>query len=147
MTWLPWTKKQPAPEPEGPPTVTVGGEQVEIRPLDLETACEVLILISPYLVLLEDYLPDIQKALDAPDRPRLLQVSFVRLRREMKDFPGDTTRFLALLLDKDPSWIAKKVEPAEVLEALGTIDRVNSLTEMYRLGKMLGLTEKVMSDN
>lgn len=113
--------------------VIIGGESIEVSAMDLEGTCQLLVLSAPYTILLAEYLPDIRDSMDAPDSPRLLQTIFMRMRHEIQAFPGDLTKALAIMLRKEPEWVAQQASPAEVVAALPVLDRVNGFTELYKL--------------
>lgn len=141
-------KKTKDGEKNGVQVVIIGGESVEVRPMDLEGTCQLLVLSAPYTILLAEYLPDIRESMDAPDSPRLLQTIFMRMRHEIQAFPGDLTKALAIMLDREPEWVAQQASPAEIFAALPVLDRVNGFTELYQLSNQFrfGDTRKEWND-
>jgi hypothetical protein len=123
------------------PTVILGGERIAVSPLGLEKALELLLLLAPYLALLERHLPVIQAALWNIDgkRPDLLSAVFRALAGEMQSAPGDLTRAVALLVDRDPEWVAVNALADEVVQALPVLDRVNDFGTLLQAMDDLGL--------
>lgn len=123
--------------------VRIGGETFEPQPLDLEQAIELLLLLAPYVALIERYLPDLRNALEntKEERPRLLSALFTALSGEIE--PQDFTKAFAILLQKPPEWF-RGVRAAELVAALPVLDDVNDFVEMLSLTRELGLTVKYM---
>ena len=121
MNWINWPRKRKAD------TVTIGGEVIEIKPLRLEPAVELVLLVSPYLPSLEKRWPEFQAGLTLTDglRPSVLSGIFRALSQEMKEAPGDMVKMVALLLDRPLEWVAQTATGAEILQALPIIDKVN----------------------
>lgn len=115
----PFTKKETAPE------VTIGRETFCPRPLTLERAIELVLLLGPYVALGEKYGPELRLALNSNgDGPRLLSTLFVVLAEEIR--PVDFTRAFAILLDREPEWF-REVQAVELVRALPVLDEVNDL--------------------
>lgn len=124
-------------------TVILGGRKVAMRPMGMEAALEFAIVLLPHISKIEVYWPQIQDALNesSKDRPVLLKSIFSALSSDMRDSPGDITRGLSLLFGLPEKYIAEKVKPAEVLEALPVADRLNGLQDIYNSAKVLGLVK------
>lgn len=129
---LPFTKKTQQ---------TIAGEPFNPQPLTLEQTVELLLLIAPYVALIEKRLPALQAALETTDgnRPRLLQALFTVLAQDIK--PQDFTRAFAILLQKPPEWF-KTVKAVELVQALPLLDDVNDFAGIFAAVKDLGLTVK-----
>ncbi len=123
------------------PSVVVGGEHLPIKPLTLENAIRLLLLLAPYLVLIEGRWPEIRRALATTNgqRPALLSTIFRELSDRMREAPGDMTRALGLLLDKDPAWLAGRITATEFVAALPVLDEVNDLTALWEAAGALGI--------
>lgn len=109
--------------------------------MTLENAIELLLLLAPYLALIEGRWPEIQRALAATNgqRPTLLSAVFRELSDQMRNAPGDMTRALGLLLDKDPLWLAGRITAVEFVEALPVLDEVNDLAALWQIARILGV--------
>lgn len=121
--------------------VKFGDEEIEINPLSLENCLKLLMLMSPHIVQLEHHWPEIDNALKSTDgsRSQVLFHTFIILRHELAGLPGDISKTIALLLDKDVEWVARNVKAQEFLEALPVLDRVNDFRQLWQLSKALGI--------
>lgn len=121
--------------------VTIKGETFSPQPLDLEEALTLLLLLAPYVAMIENHLAEFQTALKdtAGDRPRLLSALLRTLSSDIQ--PADITRVFALLLHKPPEWF-RGIKPLELVEALPVLDDVNDFNEIFTLVRELGLTVK-----
>lgn len=121
--------------------ITIKGESIEPQPLELESAIELLLLIAPYVALIENHLSDLQAALNDTrgNRPRLLSSLFTAMASEIA--PQDFTKAFAILLQKPPEWF-RSVKAAELVAALPILDDVNDFGEILSLTRELGLTVK-----
>lgn len=126
--------------------ITIGGETFEPAPLSLEQAIELLLLLAPYVALIENYLGDIQTALKdtAGERPRLLSSLLRTLSSEIA--PQDFTKAFAILLQKPPEWF-RGVRAADLVQALPVLDDVNDFAEVLSLTRELGLTVEYARTN
>lgn len=120
-------------------TVTVGGETFEPSPLDLEQSLKLLLLLAPYVALIENHLPEFQVALKdtTGKRPRLLSALLRALSSEIK--PQDLTKAFAILLQKPPEWF-RGAKAVELIQALPVLDAVNDFAEIFSLIQEMGLT-------
>ena len=115
--------------------VKFGGQRIEVRPLSLVNVIELILLMSPYLPLLEEYLPQLKQAANgyAKKRPQLLSQIFYILRDEMKDTPGDIVKAVALLAGVDPTWLAQVATAGELLGALPVLDRAHNFGRLWQV--------------
>jgi hypothetical protein len=114
------------------PYITLGGQRTEIKPISLQTAVELILLMAPYWPILEDYTPRIEEALLAKNKPLLSEIFFV-LREKMQDTPGDITKAVALLAGLDPVWLAKNGTAQEIVEALPVLDKAHDFRRLWRI--------------
>lgn len=119
--------------------VKIGGDSFEPQPLNLEQAIELLLLLAPYVALIEQHLPELRDALEntSGKRPRLLSALFRAMAAEIE--PQDFTKAFAILLQKPPEWF-RGVKAADLVQALPVLDDVNDFAEMLSLTRELGLT-------
>lgn len=124
--------------------IELGREQVEIKPLSLEAALSLIVLLAPHLALLEAHWSEFRRILETTDgrRPQLLSALFVALRGEMSRFPGDMVRAMAILLDKEPEWIATHLSPQDFIRLLPLLDKANDFKTLWESAKILGLVVK-----
>lgn len=126
-----------------PPTVTVGGQPVTVEPLTMENALRLALLLGPHIAVLENHWRGFRQALRANgERPRLLQAVFTALQAEMREMPGDMMQAMALLLDRDVSFLIGQMTAQEFVEALGVLDEVNDFMALWGAVKGLGLDVK-----
>jgi len=132
-TWF-WKRKR----------ITLGGRRVKVKPLTLENALKLILLLAPHLARIEEHWPGIKQALEMTDgsRPRVLTAILTGLRDEMAAMPGDMVRAMALLLDRDTAEIAVAMTAKEFVEALPVLDDVNDLHSFWRATKELGMVAK-----
>lgn len=102
---------------------------------------ELMLLIAPYIGLLENNLSDFQRALQntTGDRPHLLQSLFMALSQDIE--PADFTRMFAILLQKPPEWFVN-VKAIELVKALPVLDEINDFAGIFDSLQQLGLTVK-----
>ena len=126
-------------------SVTLGGERIPISPLGLESALELGLLLAPYVAGIERHLPELKAALEATNgqRPQLLTAAVRALVGEMRQAPGDLTRAVALLVDREPEWVALHALPTEVVQALPVLDEANDFGALLEAVRDLGLTVKL----
>lgn len=124
--------------------VTIGHERIEVKPLTLENALSLILLLSPHISLIETKWPEIKQALNSTNgkRPQLLRAIFLSLRDEMTMFPGDVTRAFALLLDRDLQWTATHASAEDFVNALPVLDNANNFIALWKTAKSLGLSVK-----
>lgn len=125
-------------------SVVLGGERVPIEPLGLEAALELGLLLAPYVAGIERHLPELKAALEATNgrRPQLLTAAMRALVGEMRQAPGDLTRAVALLVGRDPEWVALHALPAEVVQALPVLDEANDFGALLEAIRGLGLVAR-----
>lgn len=124
-------------------TVTLGGQKIAIKPMGMQATLEFCQILLPHFATIERYWPEIQESIasQSTSRPILLKSLFMAISEELRDSPGDITRGLALLFGLSERFIAEKVRPVEVLEALPVVDRLNGLQLIYQSAKALRLIE------
>ena len=128
MNWINWPRKRRTD------TVTIGGEVIEIKPLRLEPAIELVLLLSPYLPLLERKWATFQNALGAsPDRPEVLSALFRALAGEMQKAPGDMVRIVALLVDRPIEWVAQNATGGDLFAAFPVFNKVNEFENVLSI--------------
>jgi hypothetical protein len=132
-------------------SVQIGGEHIAVRPLGLEAALEFMLLLAPYVGSLDRHLDLLIEAANqptAPERRGFLKVVLTAMADEMERAPGDITRAVALMLDREPDWVALNALPEEIVEALAVLDRVNDFGSLFNSLRALGLTTpKIKGDN
>ena len=121
--------------------VKLGNEWHAVHPLSLENALKLALLLAPHAARVEAHWPELKAALARTDggRPQVLGALFLALREELASMPGDILQAAALLLDKDPLWLAGNMSAQEFVGALPTLDRVNDLKRLWESMKELGL--------
>lgn len=112
-----------------PPKITAGGETFSPEPMNLEQSLALVLLLAPYLPLVEVLWPQFQEALKAGSkkRPYLLSAFFQVMASHIE--PVDVTRTFAIILDKPPEWF-RKVQAVELVEALPMLDEVNDFSRL-----------------
>lgn len=122
--------------------VTLGGQCIEVKPMNLENCLSLLLRLGPYLATIERYLPDIRAALreDTGRRPDLLSAGMRALAGDMQAAPGDITRAVALLAGVAPEWLAANATAEEIVKALPALGKANDLwvllSELRRWGTL-----------
>ncbi len=121
--------------------VFLGGQRVAVKPLSMENAIKLILLLAPHLARLEEHWPQVKQALEMTDgtRPRALSALFTGLRDEMAKVPGDMVKAMALLLDRDQAEIAVQMTAQEFVDALPALDEVNDFHSLWRAAKELGM--------
>lgn len=124
----------------------MGGETFEPPSLDLEQSLELLLLLAPYVALIENHLSEFQAALadTMGNRPRLLSTLLRTLSTEIE--PQDLTKAFAILLQKPPEWF-RGVKAIELIQALPVLDTVNNFAEVFALIQEMGLTVEYATTN
>jgi len=111
--------------------------------MGLEDALQFVLLIAPYIGSLDRYLPMLAEALQektAPERRGFLKVVVTAMADEMQRAPGDVTKVVALLLGRDPEWVARNALPEEIVRALTAFDEANDFRSLFASLRALGLT-------
>lgn len=106
----------------------VGGRSVELRPLPMEDGTRLLLLLLPYLMLVDRHLPAIRESLEQGDR--LVMATVRAMTQDAGSMPGDITKLVALLLGVRPEWLAQAATAEEIVRALPTLDRYHRLSEL-----------------
>lgn len=124
--------------------ITLGGKRIEVKPLSLENALALFLLLSPYLPLIEQYLPQIQNALKdkSGDRPGALSTILFAFRGEMRNSPGDLGKTMAILAGVDPAWLAQNGTAEEMMRALPVLDEVHNIGRLWKVIRELGIIIK-----
>lgn len=125
-------------------SIKLGGKKIQPNPLTLESALELALLLAPHVAKIEAHLPEIKAALESTDgtRPQVLTALFTGLRDELASAPGDMTKALSLLVDRDPVWIASNATAQEFVAALPVLDEVNDLGALWAAVQALGITAR-----
>lgn len=124
-------------------SVEIGGECIVVRPMGLEDALRFLLLIAPYVGALDRHLPMLAEALqekDGPQRRGFLKAVVTAMTGEMERAPGDVTKAVAILLGKEPEWVARNALPEEIVRALSACDEANDFKSLFASLRALGLT-------
>lgn len=125
-------------------TVTFGGQTYEVKPLSMENSLSLMLLLSPYIALLEEKWPEFQAALQDTGGMRggMLFAFFRTIREDMAMLPGDMTKAVALLVGCDSRELAQTATGEELVEALSALDRIHDLRGIYNAAKSLGLVAR-----
>lgn len=121
------------------PIVTINGVDIEVKPLTLERTLEFLILLSPYLVLIEDNWQGINLLLQQDKNPNLLSSLFLGLRDQFENAPQDIVKAFAILLDLDSDWVAENAKPTDLFLSLEVLDKQNNFVNLWYAAKYIGL--------
>lgn len=108
--------------------VSIAGERIEIKPLTLPMAIELIILMAPYWPILREYTPQIEKAKQDND---LLSVLLFLLRDKMQTTPGDITKMVGILMGVNPAWLASYATAEEIVKVLPVLDKVHELERLW----------------
>lgn len=119
--------------------ITIGGEFFTPQPLSLEETMELVLLLSPYIGLIENHLSEFNRIIQntSGDRPQLLSTFLTALVDEIK--PADFTKMFAILLRKEAEWF-RGVTAQELISALPELDRINNFGSLVNSIQSLGLT-------
>lgn len=121
--------------------MTIAGETFKPEPMSLERVVELVLLLAPYLALVEENWGSFRKALQNTEgeRPRLLSALLSSLAGQIK--PADITQAFAIMLNKPPEWF-RTVKPVELVQALPVLDDVNDFAGLFEAIRGLGLSAK-----
>ncbi len=121
--------------------ILLGGRQVEVEPLTLENALQLILLLAPHLAHVEEHWPRIRQALEATDRtrPQVLSAIFTGLRDELSEVPGAMVEAMGLLLDRGQAEVAVAMTAQEFVNALPVLDEVNDLHRLWQGAQELGM--------
>lgn len=119
--------------------ITIGGGSFTPQPLSLEETMELVLLLAPYIGLIENHLSEFNRIIQntSGDRPQLLSTFLTALVDEIK--PADFTKMFAILLRKEPEWF-RDVKAQELIDALPILDDVNNFGGLIASIRALGLT-------
>lgn len=126
-----WTEKRS-------PIIKIGGVTLEIKPLSLENALRLALLLAPHIARLERYWPHLKEAMG---NGRLLEAILKDLGKELAFAPGDIVTAYSLLLDLPPEWVAVNATAKELIEALSILDEVNDFRGLWAAVQALGLDQ------
>jgi len=117
--------------------VSIGKEKIEIKPVKLEAAIKLVLILGRYIPLLESKWPEFEAALSntTGKRPEILSALIHSLSGDMQRSPGDMMQVLSLLTDKPIEWVAKNVTAQDFLKALPVIDKVNRFDKIFMVAK------------
>lgn len=118
--------------------VVLGNEKIEVKPIGLENAIKFVLLIGPYLVLIDDFRPQFEQALKTNDAG-LISALLHSLVSEMQKTPGDIVKMVSLLIDKPVEWIALNVTAQEIMDVLPVLDKVNDFGALLVAAQNLGV--------
>lgn len=125
-------------------TIELGGEMIEVKPLTLENAMRLILLLAPYISRVESKWPRLVAALEATNgnRPKLLELLLVEWRQDLAFAPGDIVQAFALLIGRDMAEVAEKATAKDLVMALPVLDAVNDFRSLWTACKALGITVK-----
>lgn len=118
--------------------VVLGNEKIEVKSIGLENAIKFVLLIGPYLVLIDDFRPQFEQALKTNDAG-LISALLHSLVSEMQKTPGDIVKMVSLLIDKPVEWIALNVTAQEIMDALPVLDKANDFGALLVAAQNLGV--------
>lgn len=117
-------------------TIKIGGVEIEVKPLTLENALRLTLLLAPHLGQIERRLPQIRQAVD---NGRLLETLLRDLAQELAFAPGDIVTAYSLLLNVPQEWIAQEATARELIESLAILDEINDFRGLFQAVDNLGL--------
>lgn len=121
------------------PTVKIGTQVLEVKPLSLESSLRLILLLSPHIAQVIKYWPHIQTNLKS-GQVGPLELLLKDLAKELTFAPGDITQAFALCLDVEPEFIARNATAKDLIEALPTLDKANNFIDLFRACEALGVT-------
>lgn len=128
---------------DGPLSVDIGGERIAVHPLGLKDTIQFMLLLAPYVGSFDRHRQMLADALQKPDGPTrhgFLSAIFTAMAGEMGHAPGDLTRAVALLLDREPEWVARHGMAEEIVRAIPVLDAANNFGSLFVSLRALGLT-------
>ena len=130
-------------------TVIVGGEKIEVGPVGVGEALEIVAILLPYIPYLENRIPELNAAFKntRANRPQVLSSTIRLLLDEMKNAPGTAVKVFSLLIRRNPEWVAVRVTPKEFIEALVKLDKINNFYELAMLIKSYGVEIKYVVES
>lgn len=120
------------------PTVRIGNEKVEVKPLTIEKGVRFCLLFLPYLPA---HWPRIRATLEGPTRrrfnlfsrrPKLLALLLKDLRQEMGLSPAEVATAFSLLLNRPVEWIVQNAGAEDLLDAIPALDKANDFRGMFQ---------------
>lgn len=116
-------------------SITINGQQVEVKPLTLENSLRLVLLLAPHVAKIERHWARLK------ENPRLLETVLKDLAGDLAFAPGDVVAAFALCLDVEPEWVARNATAKDLIEALPVLDEVNGgFVDLWRSCEALGLT-------
>jgi hypothetical protein len=125
-------------EKESSTTIEIGGVTIEVKPLSLENALRLAMLLGPHLARVQRHLPKLKEAAGSG---RLLEMMLKNLAGELYLAPGDIVTAYSLLLNMPPEWIAINASAKELIEALPLLDSVNDFRPLFQIVSQLGILD------
>jgi hypothetical protein len=119
-------------------TIEIGGVELEVKPLSLENALRLALLLGPHLARVQRHLPKLKEAAGSG---RLLEMMLKNLAGELYLAPGDIVTAYSLLLNMPPEWIAVNASAKELIEALPLLDSVNDFRSLFQTVSQLGILD------
>ena len=119
--------------------IAIKGQIFTPRALNLEEAIELILILAPYVGLIEQHFGEFERILKdtSGSRPKLLSSLLTAMVDEIK--PADFTKVFAILLHKEPAWF-EDVKAVELVNALPVLDRINNFGSLIHSVQKLGLT-------
>lgn len=133
---------------ESPPSVEIGDGQVAVRPVGIEGAIRLALLIAPYMATFQRYSDEIAAAVALDHRrngnePSTLRAVITAMMQDLEHAPGDVVEMVAIFLGREPEWVARNATAVQVVAAIPTIDAVNDLAALVRCTGLLGFVPGV----
>lgn len=125
-------------------TIELGGETIEVKPLTLENAMRLILLLAPYIARVESKWPRLVAALEATNgtRPKLLELLLIEWRQDLAFAPWDLIQAFGLCLNVGPEFIAEHAGAIDLIKAIPILDSVNDFKSLFLACKALGITVK-----
>ena len=126
-------------------SVIIGGHRVDVKPLSLNSAVEIALLLSPILPYIENHKYEFSQAIAMSKNPDVLSALFQSLSEEMMPHTGVLSRVVALLVGVEPEEFAESVTVNEVIEMLPVLNRVHNIPQLYVA--IVGLLSAISENN
>lgn len=128
---------------KSPPSVKIGDGRVAVRPVGIEGAIRLALLIAPYMATFQRYSGEISAAVALDHRrngnePSTLRAVVTAMTQDLEHAPGDVIEIVSIFLDQEPEWVAQNATAAQVVAALPAIDAANDLAALVRCTGLLG---------
>lgn len=112
-------------------TVEIGGEKVVVKPITLDSAVRIALLMSPILPYIENHKHEFSQALVTNRKPDVLSAMFQALSDELLPHVGVMSQVVALMVGVDPNEFASRVTAEELVAMLPTLNRVHNIPRLY----------------